>query len=56
MASEKEMKLDGTSQEDHTDGEKLDGTSQQDRLEGEGNQICCVLGICEVGAKCDFEI
>ena len=37
MASKKEMKLDGTSQKDHSEGEKLVGTSRQDHIaEGEG--------------------
>ena len=36
MASKKEMKLDGTSQQEHVEGEKLDGTSQQDQIDGEG--------------------
>ena len=36
MASKKEMKLDGTSQQEHVEGEKLDSTSQQDHIDGEG--------------------
>ena len=39
MASKKEMKLDGTSQQEHVEGEKLDGTSQQDHIDGEGYHI-----------------
>ena len=39
MASKKEMKLDGTSQQEHIEGEKLDGTSQQDHIDGEGYHI-----------------
>ena len=30
------MKLDGTSQQDHVEGDKLDGTSQQNHVDGEG--------------------
>ena len=39
MASKKEMKLDGKSQQEHIEGEKLDGTSQQDQVDGEGYHI-----------------
>ena len=39
MASKKEIKLDGTSQQEHVEGEKLDGTSQQDHVDGEGYHI-----------------
>ena len=39
MASKKEMKLDGTSQQEHVEGEQLDGTSQQDHIDGEGYHI-----------------
>ena len=33
------MKLDGTSHQEHVEGEKLDGTSQQDHVDGEGYHI-----------------
>ena len=33
------MKLDGTSHQEHVEGEKLDGTSQQDHIDGEGYHI-----------------
>ena len=39
MASKKEMMLDGTSQQEHVEGEQLDGTSQQDHVDGEGYHI-----------------
>ena len=33
------MKLDGTSHQEHIEGEKLDSTSQQDHIDGEGYHI-----------------
>ena len=33
------MKFDGTSQQEHIEGEKLDDTSQQDHVDGEGYHI-----------------
>ena len=39
MASKKEIKLNGTSQQEHVEGEQLDGTSQQDHIDGEGYHI-----------------
>ena len=44
MASKKEMKLDGTHQQDHMEGEKLVGTSQEDHIaEGEGYHMDSVV-------------